>query len=301
MFKTYNYFRQLNNDQEITDYKEFYKYFSNNREFGSGNFQHMDHLIKNRFMDIFGHLSNIVLRKMPATILDIGCGAGINLPLSKTYDFAKYYGIDYADKTLTHARQLYPNVDFSVMDAFNLTFEDKKFDMVIMSSVLILYENINDRLTLLKNAHRVLKDDGILVAIIWNDSAILRWSIKASRIIAKIRNIPLPKDFMGLHFKQSEALEMFEKADFHVEEVIHTSSLYGALESTRYLNMGKYKRKFGKAEQELGFEKEQNILKDLQVSSNSKGAMKFFYYLSKYFPGSLAMFSIYILKKKREF
>lgn len=299
MFKAYNYFRQYNNNEEIKDYKEFYKKFSNEKEFGSANFQHFDHLIKNRFMDIFGHLSNVVLRKMPESILDIGCGAGINLPLSKTYDFIKYYGVDYADKTLTHARQLYPNIDFSVMDAFNLSFEDKKFDMAIIASVLVLYEKLEDRLVILQNAQRVLKDDGVLVVIVWNETFLLKYSILLSRIIARIKNIPLPEDFLALYFKESEAINMFNKANFSVQQVIHTSSLYGALECTRYLNMSKYRRVFGKAEGEHGTEKEQNILMDLQKSSNSKTLISFFYYLSKLCPKWLAMFSIYILKKEQ--
>ena len=55
MFFTYNYFKQHNNNVPITDYKSFYKEFSNKREFG-GEFTNFDHLIKNRFMDIFGHV-----------------------------------------------------------------------------------------------------------------------------------------------------------------------------------------------------------------------------------------------------
>ena len=36
MFIEYNYFRQHNNGEEINDHKEFYKKFSNEREFGGG-------------------------------------------------------------------------------------------------------------------------------------------------------------------------------------------------------------------------------------------------------------------------
>lgn len=297
MFHTYNYFRQYNQGKEIKNHKEFYKKFSNEREFGSENFGHYDHLIKNRFMDIYGHMINIFLRKMPKNVLDIGCGAGINLPLSKWFDFLDYKGIDYAEKTLEHSKKLYPKIDFEVQDAFNLNLSNK-FDLVIISGVLILYEEESYRTQLLENAKNVLNENGILVAIVWKDSWLLKSSIKISRVIAKIKSVKLPEDFMGIHFSETEAIHMFDKANLRVEEKIHTSSLYGALESVRYLNMKKYKRNFGKAEKELGSEKNQNILKDLQKESDSNILMYFYYLFAKYNPSSLSMFSIYVLRKK---
>lgn len=296
MFYAYNYFRQHNNDEAIENYKEFYKKFSNEREFG-GNFSHYDHLIKNRFMDMYGHMINIFLRKMPNSVLDIGCGAGINLPLSKWFDFIDYTGIDYAEKTLEHSKKMYPNIHFQVQDAFNLNLETK-FDLAIISGVLILYKNESDRLKLLENAKNILKDDGLLIAIVWKDSWLLNISIQISKLIAKMKKIKLPEDFMGVHFTEKEAINMFEKANFIVEEKIHTSHLYGALEAVRYLNMKKYKRNFGVAEKELGNEKNQNILQDLKKESGSHFLMSFFYFMAKFFPSSLSMFSIYILSKK---
>lgn len=297
MFYTYNYFRQHNDNEEIKDYKEFYKKFSNEREFGGGNFQHYDHLIKNRFMDMYGHMINIFLRKMPKKVLDIGCGAGVNLPLSKWFDFVEYSGIDYAEKTLEHSRTVYPNVNFNVKDAFNLDFKEE-FDLAIISSVLILYKKEEDRITLLKNAKRALKKDGNLIAIVWNDSWLLNLSVKLSKIIAKRKKIPLPEDFMGIHFTEKESNQMFENAGFKVSEKIHTAHYYGALEAVRYINMKKYTRSFGKAEKELGEGKPFNILKDLQKESGSNYLMKFYYFMAKYFPSSLSMFSIYILEKE---
>lgn len=97
MFISYNFFCQHNEEKEIQNYKEFYKKFSNTREFG-GNFTNFDHLKKNRFMNNIGHMSNIVLRQEPREILDIGCGDGINLPISRLFPNIRYEGIDYAEK-----------------------------------------------------------------------------------------------------------------------------------------------------------------------------------------------------------
>ena len=248
-------------------------------------------------MDMYGHMINIFLKKMPNKVLDIGCGAGVNLPLSKYFDTIDYTGIDYAERTLEHSRSVYPESTFIVKDAFNLGF-DKEFDLAIISSVLILYKEEKDRLILLENAKNAIKDDGVLVAIVWKDSWLLNFSVFLSKIIAKIKNIKLPEDFMGIHFTENEAVSMFQKAGFEVKEKLHTASMYGALESVRYLNMKKYKRNFGSAEKEIGKEKPQNILEDLKNESGSKLKMSLFYFMAKYFPSSLEMFSIYVLEKK---
>jgi ubiquinone/menaquinone biosynthesis C-methylase UbiE len=78
-------------------------------------------------------VSNAILRRQPKKILDIGCGAGVNLPLANQYRDIKYYGVDYAEKALEHSRSIYKEVDFRVMDAFDLKFEDNYFHMIIIS------------------------------------------------------------------------------------------------------------------------------------------------------------------------
>ena len=247
-------------------------------------------------MNVYGHMINIFLRKMPKKVLDIGCGAGVNLPLSKFFDFVQYVGVDYAEKALEHSKSVYPKVHFEVQDAFDLNLSDR-YDLAIISSVLILYKEEQDRVKLLQNARSILNSDGKIVAILWKDSWLLVLSIWLSRIIAKIRGVALPEDFMGIHFSEKEARDMFNKSGLVVEEVIHTASLYGALESVRYLNMAKYRRNFG-AEREIGSEKEQNILSDLKKESDSNILMSLFYFIADRFPSTLSMFSIYVLKDK---
>src|SRR4051812_35399721 len=121
MFITYNYYKQYNDGKEIEDHKTFYKTFSNTREFGAS-FSNYDHLVKNRFMDNFGHLFNIVLRKQPKKILDIGCGNGVNLPIANIFPSIECHGLDYAEASIANAKVQYPNVNFHIGDAFNTTF-----------------------------------------------------------------------------------------------------------------------------------------------------------------------------------
>ncbi|MNK65812.1 hypothetical protein D3C87_851160 [compost metagenome] len=297
MFATYSYLRQHNGNQPILDYKEYYKIFSNSREFG-GEFTNVDHLVKNRFMDAFGYVYNAVLRKNPRNVLDIGCGNGVNLPISRILPEIDFHGLDYAEKALISAKAAYPNVTFHVEDAFNMSFPPETFDLAILSGVLILYREEKDRLNLLAEIHRILAENGVLVLIVWNESPLLKASIQLSRVLGRCFNQQLPEDFMGLHFKPREILHMARKSGFQVEEQIHTAHYYGILESVRYLNFNRYNRIFGKAESEAGREHSQNILRDLQQQAGKWSSLTWVLYaLSRINHRWFSMFSVYHLRK----
>ncbi|MBC7946503.1 MAG: class I SAM-dependent methyltransferase, partial [Chitinophagaceae bacterium] len=289
MFETYNYFKQHNDNQKIENYKEFYREFSNKREFG-GDFSHLDHLVKNRFMDIWGHVFNIVLRRQPKSILDIGCGLGINLPLANVFNQVDFHGLDYAENTLTKARELYPDVKFHVGDAFNMEFKDSAFEMCILSAVLILYKNASDQENLLNEIRRVMTDDGVLILIVWNDSLLLKASIYLSRFFGKILGQNLPTDFMGVHFKNKEIKQIVKKSGFNVDQVYNTGHIYGVLESVRYLNMSKYNRSFGAAESESTTFISQIVLEDLIKHAGGFCYLTtIFFYIDKLCPSLFSM------------
>ncbi len=296
MFETFNYFRQYNQDQEILDFKSFYREFSNEREFG-GTFTNYDHLAKNRFSDTFQFVYNAALRKMPRTILDVGCGNGVNLPISKVLP-VEYHGLDYAEKAIVAARKNYPNVNFHLGDAFNMNFASETFDMVILSSVLILYKEEKDQIRLVNECLRVLKSDGVLVLIVWNAAPLLNAALKVSRVLGRLFGEHLPIDFNGIHFSRSEVRAIADRCDCVVSESILTSSSYGVLESVRYLNFSKYRRTFGSNESEA-FVHPQSVFEDL---AEQAGRFRFLTYLcyklSKAIPSAFAFFSVNLVEKR---
>lgn len=299
MFKSYNYFRQHNQDREIKNYKLFYKEFSNNREFG-GDFSHIDHMIKNRFMDLISYMQNIVLRKQPNSILDIGCGAGMNLPLSRLFPHIRYVGLDYAEQSIKNAQSNYPEVIFKVGDAFDIPFNNNEFDLCIIASVLILYKNIDDQVKLLVEAQRVLATDGILVAVVWNSSMLLVLSIRISRVIAKILQIKLPQDFMAVHFTNREIKHLLKKSGLKLLQINNVSPEYGFLESVKYINMNKYKRVFGKSESKYKSAINQNHFVDMLVESGGPWLLlKPLYVIFRVFPSLFNMFTICVCEKSR--
>lgn len=98
-------------------------------------------------------------------ILDIGCGDGkITAELSKTLPKGKVVGIDSSAGMIRLAvdafpKQNYPNLEFQVMDARNLTFQET-FDLVFSNAAL---HWILDQKSVLKGVVKGLKPKGRLL------------------------------------------------------------------------------------------------------------------------------------------
>ncbi|WP_367651204.1 class I SAM-dependent methyltransferase, partial [Staphylococcus xylosus] len=98
-------------------------------------------------------------------ILDIGTGAGF-LAILCAHQGGTVTGIDLSPEMIEHAKvnaqHFKQNLDFKIMDAENLDFEDETFDIVISRNVTWLLPNTN---AAYKEWLRVLKPQGKLINI----------------------------------------------------------------------------------------------------------------------------------------
>ena len=128
------------------------------------------------------HLSN------PQRILDIGCGTG----RTTTYlNLMGHHvtGIDIAKLMIEKARSIHPDIDYRVMDATNLEFEDRSFDAALFSfnGLDCLYP-VSKRTEALKEVHRVLRNGGVFIYSSHDIDAVrLTW-----RTLTRIRNYQHP-------------------------------------------------------------------------------------------------------------
>lgn len=94
-------------------------------------------------------------------VLDIGCRWGhITEDISKRGN--DVVAIDFVPKFIKEAKQTNKGtkVKYMVMDAYDLKFKDKEFDVVFLGET---FEHLIDPRRVLKQIRRVLKDDGYLI------------------------------------------------------------------------------------------------------------------------------------------
>ena len=106
-------------------------------------------------------------------VLDAGCGLGrATVGVAKLLKTGKVIGIDIWDKLEVPGNspeKAYRNaeiegvrnrVEFCYGDVFNLSYNDKFFDVVICSGLITSFHNNEQKIKALKEIHRVLKTNG---------------------------------------------------------------------------------------------------------------------------------------------
>lgn len=101
-------------------------------------------------------------------ILDVGCRIGLDLARFAE-NGAFVTGIDLSDSCIETARQYFAlkglQGDFLVMNGESMEFEDNSFDLVYSHGVI---QYTADPSQMLKEMHRVLRDDGEVILMAYN-------------------------------------------------------------------------------------------------------------------------------------
>ncbi len=114
-------------------------------------------------------------------VLDLGCGNGRNI-IYFDEKLADYYGADISVELIKEARKKYPQKNFRVDNALNLSFKDRFFDKVYSIAVLHQIPSKDLRLQFLNEAKRVLRPKGLLILTVWK-------LYKIEHIISIIKNL----------------------------------------------------------------------------------------------------------------
>lgn len=149
-------------------------------------------------------------------ILDIGCGTG-----ELTYKISKLVksitGIDSSSKMLESARKNYPEINFEVVNALEMKFENE-FDKVFSNAV---FHWIFDQETFLKKIYNSLKINGKLVAEMGgkDNAEIILSNLKTSLIS---RGYQANADKKVTFFPSvGEYTSLLEKAGFTIRYVLY--------------------------------------------------------------------------------
>lgn len=96
-------------------------------------------------------------------LLDVACGNGRALWLSKNYGIQNHAGIDISPKMIKRAGEILPSGDFRVGSAFPLPWESSSFTRIISIEAAYYFEN---PLEVFKEFKRVLQPNGKIAIVI---------------------------------------------------------------------------------------------------------------------------------------
>ncbi len=139
-------------------------------------------------------------------ILDLGCGNGRLLDLLKDYKI-NYLGLDNSEKLINEAKSRWPNQNFQVADVLDLSFLNKKFDLVFLVATLHHIPSARLRAKVLREAYSVLKPGGKLLMTNWN-----LWQPKYLKYIIKYTLLKLTEPYEevnGIKMKDFDFQDVF--------------------------------------------------------------------------------------------
>lgn len=122
-------------------------------------------------VEAFAGVSNVAISaEIPpgATVLDVGCGAGLDslLAAAKTGPLGKVIGVDFSASMLDRARRGaseagFSNIEFRQADAERLPLEDASVDVALVNGIF----NLNPmRDAIFRELARVVRSNGVVYA-----------------------------------------------------------------------------------------------------------------------------------------
>ncbi len=145
------------------------------------------------------------------SVLDVGTGTGILIPLIRKYKPAVIYACDISQAMLKQLRKNYPHVATIQADVRDLTLPDGCVDVVFINAC---YPNIADKQGAFSNLYRIIRPGGRMV---------ISHPLGKAFIHSLKKKVPFPlDDFPG----ETEASRVMKSFGFHLVKFIDEPDLY---------------------------------------------------------------------------
>lgn len=148
-----------------------------------------------------------ILPKVPATILEFGCGTGRNIPyLAKIFPASKILGCDISGKSLETAKKNNPQAQFNKIEKPDdlLDIYKEKLDCIFISNVF-QYIPVQEHQIWMDSFNKILREDSTIILFEQNPyNPVTNYIFK---------NIEMDQDLNML--KPSYCTNLFKKAKFN--------------------------------------------------------------------------------------
>lgn len=162
-------------------------------------------------------------------VLDYGAGVGISTEFLLTQNF-DVTGVDISKEMLTQAKAQYPNATFDLIENGQIGSPHNSYDLVFSSFVLFELGSEEQMIAYLNEAKRVLKDDGVLIALTGSQDMYSKdWFLfktnypennhLTSGALAKVYLCDADIEFTDFYWTEADYRNFFSKAGFELAEV----------------------------------------------------------------------------------
>ena len=145
------------------------------------------------------------------TVLDVGSGTGILIPIIKKYKPGCIHACDLSEGMLEQLRKNYPYVKTIMADVRDLNLPGGSIDAAFLNAC---YPNIVDKTGVFSNLSRMMKGEGRIV---------IRHPLGKAFILSLKEKVPFPLDEFP---KETEVGALLKPFGFEIEMFIDEPKLY---------------------------------------------------------------------------
>ena len=181
-------------------------------------------------------LISLVMRNVPLKsgdrILELGCGAGANIPFLSSFKGVEYCGLDGSEHIVNYLKEKYinrPDITIKCCDfTQDIPFEGK-FDLIVDRSSVTHNVESDIRNTILHIKNK-LKDEGVFIGIDWHSTcySFYQYDVEQYDVIDTRTRIYKTGDFAGsgiTHFSDADHIrELF--CDFDIKVLYEKRYIY---------------------------------------------------------------------------
>jgi len=178
-----------------------------------------------------------VLKRLPscASIIEAGCGTGfiVRALASRGYNA---FGVDYAKQTISFLKSNFPELSFICEDVRDLSLADSKFDVYLSLGVIEHFINEKDALSVIEEAIRVTKPEGIIFISVPFTNRMRERKIKQG--IYEIVN-EFPDSFYQRAYTIAQFKQLVSGLPLRLQKIIHYDLIGGLSREIRFFSLSK--------------------------------------------------------------
>jgi ubiquinone/menaquinone biosynthesis C-methylase UbiE len=150
-------------------------------------------------------------------VVDIASGPGVMVQALQDMG-CTVTCVDAAPEMIARAKEEFPDVEAVVGDAYELPFEDKRFDI---ATAMGLIEYLDDERRFLKEASRILKPEGTLIITFPNYASPYRAFNRLLLSVVRIFKGPKPDSVTHREYTRSGAAALLSENGFATDHFIY--------------------------------------------------------------------------------